>query len=103
MTPRSWTGSLLGDDDTGVPLMNAAFGPTGPLRDTEAPPGEQEGTRALFAGAFGVLRNPPGHREVNYDEVAEAADAVHTASLLMRILDRTEARLTDGGSGDASA
>jgi hypothetical protein len=49
--------------------------------------------RALFAGAFAVLRNPAGHREVSYDDISEAADAVQTASLLMRILDRVEKRL----------
>jgi hypothetical protein len=47
--------------------------------------------RALFAGAYAVLRNPGGHREVDYDDPGEAAEAVHTASLLMRILDRVEA------------
>jgi hypothetical protein len=30
---------------------------------------------------------------VNYDDVSEAADAVQTTSLLMRILDRVEDRL----------
>jgi hypothetical protein len=39
-----------------------------------------------------VLRNPSGHREVDYDDVGEAAEAVTTASLLMRILDRIERR-----------
>ena len=47
----------------------------------------------MFAGTYAVLRNPAGHREVNYDDVSEAAEAVLTASLLMRILDRVEARL----------
>jgi uncharacterized protein (TIGR02391 family) len=84
----------FGDDAIGVPLMNAAFGPSGPLTDTAIPKGEQDATRALFAGSYGTLRNPAGHRNVNYDEVAEAADAVHTASLLMRVLDRVEVRLT---------
>lgn len=77
----------------GVDLMNQAFGPTGKLTDSSIAKGEQEGTRALFAGAYVVLRNPSGHREVNYDDVSEAADAVQTASLLMRILDRVEGRL----------
>lgn len=82
------------DVDVGVDLINKAFGVGGPLRDPAVPPGEAEGTRALFAGSYGVFRNPAGHREVNYDDVAEAAEAVATASLLMRILDRVDARLS---------
>ena len=62
----------------------------GALIDRTAVKGEHEGTRALFAGAYAVLRNPSGHREVNYNE---AAEAVVLASLLMRILDRIEKRL----------
>lgn len=83
----------LGDDITGVDLMNRAFGPKGALTDPGAVKGEQEGTRMMFAGAYATLRNPSGHREVNYDDVAEAAEAVVVASLLMRILDRVEGRL----------
>lgn len=83
----------LGDEVIGVDLINKAFGPRGPLTDPTAQKGEQEGTRALFAGAYAVFRNPAGHREVRYDDVAEAAEAVQTASLLMRILDRIEKRL----------
>jgi uncharacterized protein (TIGR02391 family) len=81
------------DQLTGVDLMNQAFGPSGKLTDPAMAKGEKEGTRALFAGAYAILRNPSGHREVNYDDVSEAADAVQTASLLMRILDRIERRL----------
>jgi uncharacterized protein (TIGR02391 family) len=77
----------------GVDLMNKAFGPAGKLTDPSMAKGEQEGTRAFFAGAYAILRNPSGHREVNYDDVSEAADAVQAASLLMRILDRVESRL----------
>jgi uncharacterized protein (TIGR02391 family) len=76
----------------GVDLINKAFGPKGPLRDTSTDKGEQEAVRALFAGSYGLFRNPAGHREVDYDDVAEAAEAVQTASLLMRILDRIERR-----------
>lgn len=83
----------FGDEDMGVDLMNKAFGPSGPLTDTSALKGEREGTRALFSGSYAVLRNPAGHREVNYDDVAEAAEAVQIASLLMRIVDRVEKRL----------
>ena len=74
--------------------MNRAFGPRGPLTDPSAQKGEQDGTRALFAGAYAVFRNPAGHREVDYDDVSEAAEAVQTASMLMRILDRVESRVS---------
>lgn len=81
------------DDDFGVKLMNNAFGPTGPLTDPQATPGEKEGMRGLFMGAYAVLRNTSGHREVDYDNVAEAAESVIVASLLMRMLDRIERTL----------
>ena len=83
----------LGNDVFGVDLMNKAFRPNAPLTDPSAAKGEQEGTRALFAGTYAVLRNPAGHREVDYSDTSEAAEAVGTASLLMRILDRVEDRL----------
>lgn len=54
----------------GVDLMNRAFGTDGVLTDPAAVKGEQEGTRALFAGAYAVLRNPTGHREVDYQDIA---------------------------------
>jgi uncharacterized protein (TIGR02391 family) len=82
----------LGEDATGVDLMNRAFGPNGALTDPGSVKGEQEGTRSLFVGSYAVLRNPAGHRQVDYDDVAEAAEAVTTASLLMRVLDRVERR-----------
>lgn len=85
---RALTG--MGEDVLGVDLMNKAFGPSGPLTDPEAVKGEQEGTRSLFVGAYAVFRNPSGHREVRFDDVAEAAEMVATASLLMRVLDRVE-------------
>jgi uncharacterized protein (TIGR02391 family) len=83
----------FGDEAIGVDLMNKAFGSGGPLTDPATLKGEQEGTRALFAGAYAVLRNPSGHRQVDYGDLSEAAEAVQTASLLMRILDRIEDRL----------
>jgi len=82
-------------DQYGSDLMKRAFGAGSgaPLTDQSSGIGEQEGMRFLFAGTYAVLRNPVGHREVDYDDVSEAAEAVLTASLLMRILDRVEARL----------
>lgn len=74
--------------------MTQAFRPNGgPLTDPSSPGGEQEGMMALFRGSYAVLRNPAGHRDVNYEDVSEAAEAVAAASMLMRILDRIEARL----------
>jgi uncharacterized protein (TIGR02391 family) len=81
------------EKDYGVDLMRKAFGPKGPLTDLNMAKGEQDATRELFAGAYGVLRNPAGHRYIEYDELHEAAEAVHTASLLMRMLDRIDVRL----------
>lgn len=83
----------LGNDVIGVDLMNKAFGSSGALTDPLSVKGEQDGTRALFAGAYALLRNPAGHRQVDYDDMSEVAEAVQTASLLMRILDRVENRL----------
>jgi len=68
----------LGDEVIGVDLMNKAFGPAGPLTDTSAGQGEQDGTRAMFAGAYAVLRNPAGHRQVDYADLSEAAEAIQT-------------------------
>lgn len=88
-----------GEGDVGVSLMNMAFSAQGgSLTDPNQEGGEREGTRALFAGAYAVFRNPSGHREVNFEDVTEAAEMVHAASLLMRMLDRVEQRISQGGS-----
>lgn len=83
----------FGDELIGVDLMIKAFKSGGPLADPTAPLGEVEGTMMLFRGAYAVLRNPSGHREVSFDDVTEASEAVMTASLLMRMLDKIERRL----------
>jgi uncharacterized protein (TIGR02391 family) len=84
------------DDIIGTDLMIRALKPGAPLADPEAPSGEVEGTMMLFRGAYAVLRNPSGHREVTFDDVTEASEAVMTASLLMRMLDRIEQRISSG-------
>jgi uncharacterized protein (TIGR02391 family) len=85
--------SGFGNEVIGVDLMTKAFKAGGPLADPSAPSGEIQGMMYLFAGSYAVLRNPSGHREIEYDDVTEASEAVITTSLLMRILDRIEARL----------
>jgi hypothetical protein len=42
----------------GVDVANAAFGKGKPLTDPNQDPGEQEGTRALFAGFIGTFKTP---------------------------------------------
>lgn len=85
----------------GAKLMTEAFKPGGPLVDPEATPGEVTGMMQLFTGAYAVLRNPSAHREVPFDDIALAADAVMTASLLMRLLDGVEKRRASSASGSA--
>lgn len=47
-----------------------------------------EGFMHLFLGAMTAFKNPSSHRVVEYEDPAEAADLVHLADLLLRILDR---------------
>jgi uncharacterized protein (TIGR02391 family) len=78
----------FGNEKIGVPLMNAAFGEAGPLRDPEAEKGEAEATRALFAGAIGAFKNPSSHRIVDERDGAQAMRMLAFASLLLQIVDR---------------
>jgi hypothetical protein len=77
--------------------MNEAFGQGGPLADPPIGGRHNDGPRSLFAGAMAMFRNPAGHREVTYDDEAEAVEAVALASALMRHLGRVEARLVAAG------
>lgn len=73
---------------TGVALMRDAFHKqSGPLTDKANEEGEREAVGHLFAGAFGLFRNPVGHREVSYDGPIEPAEQLIVASHLMRIVD----------------
>jgi uncharacterized protein (TIGR02391 family) len=73
----------------GVKLMRGAFKPDGgPLADPNLDQGEQVGMMELFAGAIGTFKNPPSHRQVDYNDPTEASEVVMLADLLMRILDR---------------
>jgi uncharacterized protein (TIGR02391 family) len=73
----------------GVKLMRESFRPgIGPLSDPDLDPGEQVGMMELFAGAIGTFKNPPSHRQVDYEDPTEASEVVMLADLLMRLLDR---------------
>lgn len=80
-------------ESLGMDLMHRSFRTGGPLADPALASGEQVATMELFAGALGVFKNPPSHRQVDYDDPTEAAEVILLADLLMRMLDRTEARL----------
>lgn len=77
----------------GVGLMRYAFGEEGPLGMVVADPGERAGLSDLFSGAFGAVRNPLGHRTVQWDDATEAAEMVLLADLLMRQLERIDSWL----------
>lgn len=88
---------LAGAEDSliGVKLMRQSFKPDGgPLADAGLDAGEQVGMMELFAGAIGTFKNPPSHRQINYDDPTEASEVVLLADLLMRILDRLWAGLS---------
>ncbi len=77
----------LSNSDIGVPLMRTAFNPdNGPLTDKNANKGERIARMELFAGAIGTYKNPSSHREVVFDDPKEAADIIHIANQLLRIL-----------------
>lgn len=81
---------LSGRPGIGRPLIQNAFGKQGNLRDFTAEPGEQTALMELLSGAIGLFRNPPAHREVDFDDPTHAAEVIILASLLMRLLDHVE-------------
>lgn len=71
--------------------MRYAFGPGGPLEDPSIDAGERQATDELSSGAIGFFKNPPSHREVNYNDPTEAAEVVLFADLLLRVVERSSA------------
>jgi uncharacterized protein (TIGR02391 family) len=88
--------SGLGAEWYGVELARKALKEGGPVEIHAATSAEQQAFVQLFAGAIGAFKNPSSHRTVEYDDPTEAADVVHFADLLLRILDR-HSHLTNAG------
>lgn len=86
----------FGDEVYGLDLMRKAFGPNGPLSDPQVPESERGALRELFSGAYGAFRNPASHRTFDLGDVTMASEVVLVADLLLRMLDRIEARLRPG-------
>lgn len=83
--------ACLGNSDIGVSLMRTAFNPdNGHLTDKNADKGERVARMELFAGAIGTYKNPSSHREVVFADPKEAADIIHIANQLLRILNSIE-------------
>ena len=78
-------------------LVTYALRPDGPFAIDASTPSETEAFLQLFKGAIGAFKNPASHRVVQYDDPAEAADIVHLADLLLRIIDRERARRESPG------
>ncbi len=77
----------LSNSNIGVALMRTAFNPdNGPLTDKNTDKGERVARMELFASAIGTYKNPSSHREVDFADPKEAADIIHIANQLLRIL-----------------
>ena len=79
--------------------MRRAFGAGGPLRDTSAPPGEQDAIAHLFAGAIGYCKNPASHHIVNI-EPREAVEMIMLASHLLGIVDKRSSNSSAASQAD---
>lgn len=71
----------------GVDVVNAAFGAGKHLTDPSQDRGEQEGTRALYAGFITTFKNPGSHRHFEPSDPVQAAEIITTADLLIRMLE----------------
>lgn len=95
--------TLSGSALIGKPLMANGFNEQNPLLDIASDnlsasqkADEREGFKFLFMGAAQALRNTRGHGPNLRTGEQEAMEMLATASLLMRVLDRADARLRGG-------
>lgn len=73
---------------SGKALASEALKVGGPLRIAGETPDESDGFMYLFMGAAAALRNPNSHRTIEYTDPTEAADIIHLADLLLRVIER---------------
>lgn len=90
--------SLTARDESGATLMESVFGAKPPQLDITTTTGaaaqdERESFRLLFTGAMLGLRNPQRSGMAVSATVHETLEYLALASMLMRRLDRAEARL----------
>jgi len=90
--------SLTASAESGLALMESVFGARVPQLDITTTTGqaaedEREGFRLLFEGVMLGLRNPHGTGQAAFAALDEALECLAIASMLMRRLDRAEARL----------
>jgi uncharacterized protein (TIGR02391 family) len=81
-----------GLDDFGVRLMNRVLDPEAPIIDLAVTSGrwgvnQREGFHAIFVGAMKAIRNPGAHGDESPRDASLAAEQLHLASLLHRLID----------------
>jgi uncharacterized protein (TIGR02391 family) len=77
-------------DDTryGTDMISLAFNDErGPLRDQTATLAERQAMQRLMSGAYGVYKNPSGHRDIELTDPQKAAELLIIASHLLRIVE----------------
>jgi len=80
---------------TAVQMVRKAFDVnSGILTDANAERSEKESLAHLFAGAFGVLKNPHSHRNVELTRPDDAASVILFASYLARVVEARAASLS---------
>jgi uncharacterized protein (TIGR02391 family) len=85
----------LSGDKFGVNLIKEAFGEGKRLWDPDMHAAEAVALMDLFKGSIGLFKNPSSHRQVDFDDPVEAAEAVILADLLLRVLGRVAPKAID--------
>lgn len=77
-----------GETDYGTDMISRAFNDQqGPLRDQTATEAERQAMQRLMSGAYGVYKNPSGHRDIELTDPLKAAELLIIASHLLRIVE----------------